>query len=62
MGINKRGIDMKRKIKELTIEETIIVCKRQNICYNCPLIHVCAEIPVYLHTNHKEDLEKEIEI
>ena len=53
---------MKRKIKELTIEETIIVCKRQNICYNCPLIHVCAEIPVYLHTNHKEDLEKEIEI
>lgn len=50
---------MKKKIKELTIEETINICKKQYDCISCPLQHICAELPV---SYKKNDLEKEIEL
>ena len=53
---------MKKKIKDLTITDTIVVCNKQNTCYDCPLVNVCASIPVYLQEQHKEDLEKEIDL
>lgn len=50
---------MKKKIKELTIEEMINICKKQYDCYSCPLQRVCAELPIQYK---KEDLEKEIDV
>ena len=50
---------MKKKIKDLTIEESIKICKRQYDCYSCPLQRVCAELPVQYKN---EDLEKEIDV
>lgn len=50
---------MKKKIKELTIEEIIHICKRQYDCYSCPLQHICAVLPIQYKN---EDLEKEIEL
>lgn len=54
-----KGDKMKKKIKELTIEETINICKKQYDCISCPLQHVCAELPI---SYKKNDLEKEIEL
>lgn len=53
---------MKKKLKDITISETIKICKNQEDCYGCPLVHVCAELPVQLQVYHKKDLEKEIEL
>lgn len=53
---------MKKKIKDITIADTIKICTNQEDCYGCPLVHVCALLPVQLQVQHKEDLEKEIKI
>ena len=50
---------MKKKIKDLTIEDTIMVCKKQYDCYSCPLQRICAELPIQFK---KEDLDKEINL
>ena len=55
----KGEINMRKKIKDLTIEETINTCKRQYDCYSCPLQRICAELPIQYKN---EDLEKEIEL
>lgn len=53
---------MKKKIKDLTIKDTIKICTNQEDCYGCPLVHVCALLPTQLISQHKEELEKEIEL
>ena len=50
---------MQKKIKNLTIEETINICKRQHECVCCPLVNVCGKLPYYME--REKDLEKEIE-
>jgi len=50
---------MKKPIKQLTIEETINICKSQHECVCCPLVNVCGKLPYYME--REKDLEKEIE-
>ena len=50
---------MKKKIKDITIEEIVKVCKKQYDCYSCPLEQICAIFPMQYK---KKDLEKEIKI
>ena len=58
--IFKRGkINMQKKLKDLTIKDTIKVCNKQYDCYSCPLERVCAELPIQYKN---EDLEKEIDV
>lgn len=47
------------KIKKLTIEEQINICKQQHECVSCPLINVCGKLPYYIE--NEKDLEKDIE-
>lgn len=53
---------MKKKLKELTIEETINICKKQYECRSCPLVDICSIAPALLVHQCKKDLEKEIEL
>ena len=50
---------MQKKLKDLTIKDTIKVCNKQYDCYSCPLERVCAELPIQYKN---EDLEKEIDV
>lgn len=50
---------MKKRIKDLTIEEQISICKQQHECVCCPLINVCGKLPYYIE--NEKDLEKDIE-
>lgn len=50
---------MKKKIKDVTIEEQINICKKQYDCISCPLQRICAELPIQFKKN---DLEKEIDV
>ena len=49
---------MKKRIKDLTIEEQINICKQQHECVCCPLINVCGKLPYYIE--NEKDLEKDI--
>ena len=53
---------MKKKIKDLTIEDMINVCVSHSneTCLNCQLFEMCSKSPYEIKVN--EDLEKEIEL
>ena len=50
---------MKKKIKELTIKDTIKVCNKQDDCYSCPLVNICAKFPFDIKN---KELKKEIKL
>lgn len=52
---------MKKKIKDITIEDAIMVCNKQIACFGCPLVNICAEMPVHIK-EQKEELEKKIKL
>ena len=54
---------MKKKIKDLTIQEQIDICTKYSIhpCFDCPLCNsICGKIPYIIKC--KEDIEKEIDV
>ena len=53
---------MKKKIKDLTIEDMINICNshRYQSCLTCKLFDICMETPQYLVI--KEDINKEIDL
>ena len=55
-----KGDKMKKKIKELTIEETINICDKQNDCYSCPLVKICDRFPYLM--KRMPEMEKEIDL
>ena len=51
---------MKKKIKDITIEDMIKICASKEGCLDCPLYNICTYIPYYYKS--KEDIEKEIDL
>lgn len=53
---------MKKKVKDLTCKDLVNICKKNNVCFECPLgigkLGWCAFIPC----NQEEILEREIEV
>ena len=49
---------MKKKIKDVTLEECKKICEN-HYCSNCPIKYLCVETPVCYED---EDLEAEIEV
>lgn len=50
---------MKKKIKDLTLEECKKICENNNTCTICPMGTVCYQTPIYYED---EDLEQEVEV
>lgn len=53
---------MKKKIKDLTFEDMINICKshRHETCLNCQIFHVCGYTPYEVTV--REDVDKEIDL
>ena len=51
---------MKKKLKDITIEDFCKVCMTQEDCFHCPLEPYCQKCPYYIQANNK--LEKEIDL
>lgn len=54
---------MKKKLKDITIQDMIDVCTRyRNLpCYDCPLYRgICSEVPYIIKCD--QDLDKEIDL
>lgn len=53
---------MKKKIKDLTVEEADKICDKQTCCNNCPLNIRFSKHCTTMIYNCKELLEREIEV
>ena len=50
-------MSMKKKLKDVTLEDLAKLCHKQHDCYSCPFEKYCQKPPQYLFVKGQEEEE-----